>query len=99
MKWHWLWFPFVVAIAAVAYFIGGRKGTLKKTIALERKVIEGRAKAKRHLANDDAETAVRRIEKDHAEEITQLAEEDRNEIERLRNDPAAYIEYILRASS
>lgn len=101
MRWyHGLWIAILVSIATVAaYFLGGRKSTLKKTIALERKVIEGKAQAKLHLAKDGADEARRRIEKEHAEKLTKLAKEDHDEIDRLRNDPAAYIEYILRASS
>lgn len=101
MRWyHGLWIAILVSIATVAaYFLGGRKSTLKKTIALERKVIEGKAQAKRHLAEDGADIARRRIEREHILAIDKLDKEDRDEAIRLRTDPAALIEHILRASS
>lgn len=96
MRWyHYLLLVLVIApVTALAYLLGQRGTSFDE----ERRALEARAKAKKLAAEIGALRAAAQIERDYASTIAKLAQEAKDEIERLRSDPVALADLLTRLS-
>jgi len=99
MKWyHWFWAPFIAIVAIVAYVLGTKKGSAGDIVNLELDVLQARAEASEAVKLLDVERARDAVREQHRVTIERLKQEQHDEADLLRSDPAALAEFLTRAA-
>lgn len=101
----WLVGLALVGVLGLLWALFGKKSDkpklddLKKTLALEKKIIDEKAAAAKAAAQNGHAAAAAEIKARHQEAIDKMDEADRKKIEELENDPEALVDALLRASA
>jgi hypothetical protein len=101
LKDHWWWLLVipVVGLALLAVCTGQLQaaGNLLSWVATEHKVVDAKREARDLATEHDDEIAAQKIEAKHAETLNDLDDHKREEMDRLRGDPAALSAALERA--
>lgn len=96
MRWyHWVLLVAVILIAFGAYLLGMRD---PPKIDSEIEAIRAKADAKRWKAALGAQKAAEKVERRYLDRIEKLNDLERQEVDRLRNDPVALADMLARLS-
>jgi Skp family chaperone for outer membrane proteins len=98
-NWKWLLFPIGILVFIAGYTSKSKIGTVSSELlgaAEDRKVIEGRTAGQIVEEKQVRDEKLAKIEKEHSATVSKLTRAQRDQMEKLRNDPDKVNEFLLK---